>query len=315
MNRNQLVILGAILALCANTASAVVTSGPGGRGVGAGNSSLIATLDYSDTFTGTADGGMPNRPYVAAVQGAPAYAVESNYGNPAVNFRSQSQPPGVAEFSFAADQPGTPGLVNGSPLYPGTSGAGSDLGFTQTGGGTDYGIPYGLRTRYLVQFDAVASSDRIDITSGPIPGTIFGAGFLSVFFRGDGSGNASLYNGALDTPIRNEYPNFNTELLNDSQWHNYAALFDQAAKTIELFVDEQSKGVIDLNTFAGGAYGNFSNAAVGVGGGLGVGQNRLWTDNFQVGAPVPEPATIALFGLGGAALLLAQRRRKSAAKG
>src|SRR4030095_4622758 len=101
----------------------VVTSGAGGRGVRVGNSSLITTLDYSDTFTGTDAGGMPNRPYVAAVQPAAAYVIESNYGGlPSVNLRTATQPAGVAEFSFASDQAGTPGLVNGSPNYPGNSG-------------------------------------------------------------------------------------------------------------------------------------------------------------------------------------------------
>jgi len=74
-----------------------------------------------------------------------------------------------------------------------------------------------------------------------------------------------------------------------------------------LFVDEQSAGVIDLTTFAGGLYQNFSNAAVGAGGGLGAGENRTWTDNFQVGAPVPEPYGLVLL-LAPAALLRRRRR-------
>ena len=113
-------------------------------------------------------------------------------------------------------------------------------------------------------------------------------------------------NGATDTSIQSQIPGFNTGLPNDGQWHNYAALFDQTARTLELFVDEQSKGVINLTTFAGGLYQNFSNAAVGVGSGLGGGQNRTWTDNFQVGAPIPEPASLALLGLGA---ILCRRRR------
>jgi hypothetical protein len=296
----------AALALCAQSALAVVTTGPGGRGVRVGSSSLISTLDYSDTFTGTDNGGAPNRPYVAAVQAAPTYVIESAYGGaPVVNWQTVGQPPGVGEFSIASD---TAGLVNGSPTYPGSSGSGSDLGITQTGRGIDFGIPYGLgRTRYLVQADAVAFSDRIDITSGGIPGTIFQPNSLSVFFRGDGTGNASLYNGTTDTPL-----NINTGLTNDGQWHNYAVLFDQQAKTVQIFVDEQSKALVNLTTFAGGIYANFSSAAVGVGGGAGAGQNRLWTDNFQVGEPVavPEPATVALFGLGALGLFWMRRRSK-----
>jgi hypothetical protein len=291
---------------------ATVSTGPGGSGVRVGQSSLIGLLDYSDTFTGTADGGRPDRPYVPAVQPPAAYVIENTYGNPSGSIKSASVAGSAAEFSFAADGPGTPGLVDGSPTYPGSSGAGSNNGFTQTGNSLDYGIPYGLRTRYIVQADAVQSGDRIDITTGPNPGTIFQPNSVSVFFRGDGSGNASLYNGTTDTPIRSQagYENFNTGLTGSGQWHNYAVRFDQLSQQIELFVDEQSKGVIDLTTFAGGIYSGFSNGAVGVGGGLGAGNNRTWTDNFQVGA-VPEPGAAAMIAMG---LMTLSRRRARAAR-
>ena len=101
-----------------------------------------------------------------------------------------------------------------------------------------------------------------------------------------------------------------TGLPNDGQWHNYGALFDQSARTLQLFVDEQPKITLDLTTFAGGLYQNFSNAAVGGGSGLGGGQNRTWTDNFQVGAPIPEPASLMLL-LCGLGFLPLQRRRRS----
>ena len=304
----RLCTLGLLACTSITPALATVVSGPGGRGVPAGQSSLISAYDYTDTFTGFADGGSnAGRVYVAAVQPPGAYAVENTHGHPAVDFRSQSVGVGQAEFSFAADGPGTPGLVNGSPAYPGSSGAGSATGFTQTGGNVDYGVVYGFRPRYVVQFDAVASSDRIDVTTGAIAGSIFNppnTSSLSVFIRHDGTGNVSLYNGSVDTPA-----GFATGLANDGQWHNYAVLFDQNAQSIEIFVDEVSKGTIDLTTFAGGLYANFSNAAVGVGIGLGAGQNRSWTDNFQVGAPVPEPST-ALLLLGGVAGAGWMRRRR-----
>ncbi len=294
-----------LLTFCTDSAIAVVLSGPGGRGVPVGSSSLIGSADYGDTFTGAANGGNnAARVYVPAIQPAQAYVVENTYAHPSVNFTSQSTGANVAEFSFAADGPGAPGLVDGVPSYPGTSGAGSATGFTQTGGGLDFGVPYGFRTRYVVQFDGVLSGDRMDITSGPVPGTIGAANSLSVFIRA--TGGASLYNGSLDTPI----PGYNTGLTNDGQWHNYAVIFDQTLGTLEVFVDEQSKGIIPLTTFAGGLYQNFSNANVGVGAGLAGGQNRTWTDNFQVGAPIPEPASLSLL-MGIAGLLTFRRRRQA----
>ena len=289
-----------------HAARATVVTGPGGGGVPVGQSSLIATLDYSDTFTQTAQGGPPNRPETAALQPPAAYVVENTYGKPSVNFQSQGLGAGSANFSFASDGPG---LVDGVPAYPGSSGAGSATGITQTGGGLDYGLPYGLRDEYIVQVDAVAVGDRIDITSGGIPGTIFQPNSLSIFFRGNGSGNASLYNGTTDTPIQNEFPTFNTGITGRGQWHNYAVRFDRIDDEIELFVDEVSVGTIDLTTFAGGLYQEYSNAAVGAGSGLAAGENRTWTDNFQVGAPVPEPGVLAL-SLVPAVLLLRRDTRK-----
>ena len=215
-----------------NSVQATVSFGPGGSGVTVGNSSLIPTLDFSDTFTGFDNGGSnPARVYVAAVQGPDAYPLENTYGNPPTNFESFTTP-GRGEFSFAADGPGMPGLVDGVPVYPGSSGGGSDTGFTQTGGGVDFGINYGIRTKYFVQADFVASGDRIDFTSAPAPGSIFQGNSLSIFIRGDGSGNASLYNGSLDTPIQASIPAFNTGLANDGRWHNYAVQFDQIGKPV-----------------------------------------------------------------------------------
>jgi hypothetical protein len=113
----------------------------------------------------------------------------------------------------------------------------------------------------------------------------------------------SLFNGGLDTPL-----GLNTGLPNDGRWHNFAATFDTIAKTVDLYIDETLRASIDLNSVAGGLYSNFSNAFVGVGTGLGGGQNRSWTDNFQVGAPIPEPGAMVL--LAGCAGFMATRRRR-----
>jgi hypothetical protein len=313
----------------------VVTSGSGGRGVAVGNSSLIGTVDFSDTFTGTPDGSSnPNRPYLAAVQGPPAYVVESTYGKG----NQQSFSSGgadTASFSFAADKGGAGqnGLVQGVPVYPGGSGSGSATGLTQTGGGVDYGLTYNtMRDQYVVQVDAVMPNDRIDISSTPFAGSIFQRSSLTVFFRGQAASdtvngnNVSLFTSVIDpntnelvnrdTPVRGQpgYENFSTGLAGNRQWNNLAVRFDRINKLIEIYVNEQSKGIIDLKTFAGGIYADFSSDAVGAGGSPGGGANRIWTDNFQVGSvaplPVPEPTAGALLGIVGAALL--GRRRRAA---
>ncbi len=277
---------------------AVATASVQAAAVSVGSSSLIAALDYSDTFTQSAQGGVnPNRPDTPALQPPPAYVIEQSYGNPVISFAN-------AGFSFASDGPG---LVPGTPSYPGTSGAGSASGISQTGGGVDYAIPYGLRSRYTVQVDAVQVGDRIDMSSGAGPG-IFAGSSLSVFFRGDGSANASLFNGSQDISIRSIIPTFTTGITGAGQWNNYAATFDTNAKTIELFVNEFSLGVIDLKTFNGGTHANFSNAFVGAGAGLAGGENRTWTDNFQVGAPIPEPGSV-MMALSALGCTLLRRRR------
>jgi hypothetical protein len=277
MNRLSTALGFALAMVPVASSFAVVTSGTGGKGVVVGSSSLISSLDYADTFTGTPDGGAPARPYVAALQATLAYNVERDFGNPSRRM--------TGGYSFASDGVGNPGFVDGVPAYPGnpiandnTSGSGSGTGFSQTGGGVDYGLAYGLRSQYIVQVDAVQVADRIDITTGPQKGTIFAANSLSVFFRRSGSSNEiGLFNGTTETPT-----GLTTGTLT-GQWNNYAVKFDQVNKTVEVFVNEVSRGKLDLTTFAGGIYQNFSNAAVGAGAGLAGGENRTWTDNLQVG--------------------------------
>lgn len=265
----------------------------------------IQTMDYSDTFTGTDDGGIPGRPYVAA--GLPEYRIEDNHGNSVTHFTQQ---PGSA-FSIASDL--GPGFVQGgAPAYPtslapNASGAGSDTGFTQTGGNNlGYGVVYGLRKEYIVRVDAVQTTDRVDITSGDVPtGSFIAAGHsISVFFRGDGSGGVSVYNGAVDTTI----PGFNSGIAawNDpangglSRWYTYAVRFDSVNNEIEISVNDVSLGVVDLSVFGGGAYAaGFSNQFVSVSTNTG---DRTWTDNFQVGSPYPNDP-IACFSIVGDRLI------------
>lgn len=71
-----------------------------------------------------------------------------------------------------------------------------------------------------------------------------------------------------------------------------------------------SLGVIDVGTVAGGAFSGalMSNAVVNLGfSHYGTDGDRMWTDNFQVGEPVPEPGLIAL-ALSGFLAMMAVRR-------
>lgn len=290
MGMRSCVFLWAISLLVASLAHSVcfgqVTTGPGGSGVTVGNSSLIGAIDLSDTFTGAPDGSSNAlRVYVAAVQPAGAYTLENTYGHAARSW-------GAASFSFASDGVGNPGFVDGSPIYPGnpvannnTSGSGSGTGFTQTGGGVDYGVAYGLRNRFVAQFDAVQTGDRIDITSNSAAGGLASATGLSVFFRATGSATEiGLYRAGVGETT--------TGLLSgvtNGTWNNYAVAFDRPNNRLEIFVNEVSRGSIDLNTFAGGAYANFATNAVNFGAGMAVGNNRTWTDNAQIGTLASNP--------------------------
>ena len=166
-------------------------------GVRVGNSTLIDTLDYSDSFTGTVDGGARTGPT----------SRNSRPRNVQGRERSRNLPSffNPTSFSIAAESPAVLASSMVAQRIPQPVGAGSDTGFTQSGGSVDFAARYGLRDHYTVQADAIQVADRIDISSGSAP-AIAAPNSLSVFFRGDGSGNASLYNGAVDTSIQSVIP-------------------------------------------------------------------------------------------------------------
>ncbi len=251
-------------------AALLLTIGPvADAAVVVGSSTLINTLEYSDTFTITSEGGATGRPGGGAFPvGSPGINVENNYGNPARVWTDGMW--SINEDSNVSD----PGAV-----YVG-SGAGSSTGLTQTGGGVDYGIEYGLRNNFVVQFDAFQSPDRIDITANATRDTIASGGNgLSVFFRTTGNvfPEIGLYNGLSEVST-----GLTSGIASINAWHNYAVHFDQLHNKVEIFVDEVSRGVIDLATFNGGSHNTISNAAVSVGGTATTG-NRFWSDNVQIG--------------------------------
>lgn len=259
-----------------------------------GASTLIGELDYTDTFTlghGTREALTANL-YPIGDSLPEALVIEESYGNPEVSWSN-------GRWSLSRDAE----VINGEPAYPGNSGGGSDTGMTQTGGNVDFGIEYGLRRDFVVQFDAVQIDDRINITIGTLRDDIAteaNEGGLSVFFRADSRTDLSrvgIYHallGEVDAGLGL------SELgIEVGEWHNYAVRFNLLEAQLVLYVDQRELGTVDLMTLGGvtvdgrevpvGEFARqlneFSNAVVNVGGYASRG-NRVWTDNFQVGAPV-----------------------------
>ena len=250
-----------------------------GGGVAVGDSMLIGQLDYSDSFTIGVDAMNESRKAYAAQRfplPAGVEVIENSYGNPIVSWPSNA-------WSIATDTAINPGGFG----YFGGNGAGSDSGITQRGGGGDWSIAYGIRDVFIIQSDFVQLPDRVDFTVGRTPNTIGGADNLNIFFRQTGTSpwfEIGIYNslvGEKDTGLSSDIAVRNVAL--NTGWNNYALLVDVGSEMIEVFVNEESKGVIDLNVIHDGAYaGILDNSYIGIGG---AGSDRLWSDNFQVGSP------------------------------
>lgn len=253
---------------------------------------LIGTLDYSDTFTlgEVRWDGLYND------NSTGAYTVEDTQGNPPATWTPASS------FSFnTPDSSTAPILLNAA-----VGNAGAATGLAQSGGG-DLSFAYASRPNYLVQFDAILPTDRLDVTSLETPGGgIFGANTLSVFFRRDsvaGTPHAAfpdtglpaigLFNGSKESAVADADGNLIFTGVDDNDWHNFAVQFNQPAHELMIYVDRTRKVVVDLSTFAGGIYAEYSNGAVGMGGAGGV----FWMDNFRVGAPraqAPTPTSLSI---------------------
>ena len=232
-------------------------------GVPIGQSALIDTLDYSDSFTvnTTSRPGIFHYTNPDAVD--PYYNVES--GSPTVQWRP------TANFSFNTD-------ANPVSQYPGNTGnPGAATGMAQTGG-RNFNFAYGKRDLFVVQADATfVTTDNIQLGTFANVGDQTGAAgsLVAKFYRG----SIVLASSAATTAT-----GFTTGVdAGDTSWHNYAVVFNKNADTISFFVDEVLKGTLDLTSFAGGAHASYSSNAVG-GGGKQSGY-VAWFDNFQVGAP------------------------------
>lgn len=266
-----------------------------------GNSTLIGILDYSDTFTlGTA-----NRPTPLNTLGGHAPAsyliVETAYhGLPSVSFADD-----YLQF--------TRGGIDTASTYPGNTGnSGAETGIAQSYWGINNTFAYGQRIDFVIQVDAINLYDRLDIYSGSTlaGGKSDGPKALTVFIRKEGMGypQISLYN-----PTYGEKnTGFTTDIANsDKTWHNFAVRFKKTDTVNELYfyVDQVLKGMLDLTTFESGHFANYSNAYVGAS--HYTGANYGWMDNFQIGAPIPEPSTLALLAAGAIGMLVyAWRKRK-----
>lgn len=297
---------------------------PPRRGVPVGSSSLIGALDYSDTFTTDSALGQTGRPLYPAGGTAAAFFVENTHGHPAVSLDRQAFS-ALSPFRFVSDGHGQShslfDTILGHPIYvaqsvyPGivllagagggvvvlanASGAGSGTGFFEiTGAHMNYGIPMAAtgRNEYVVQVDAVQTNGHVRIFSGPGVGSgIPAQDAVAVIFRGDGSGSVALGKGVFETTING----MDSGITGPWQWYNYAVRFNRPGNLLEIFVNQVSRGTVALQTFNGGGFSDFSTAWVAVGAtapdtGVGSGEGRFWTDNFQVGgfalSPLPEPA-------------------------
>jgi len=256
---------------------------PAPRGVTAGTSSIINDYDYTETWTiGTGASTEARSNYVAQTYPLPAGVVplEDTRGNPPVNWSTTLG-------SIATDADNWPTAA--SP-WPGGTAAGTATGMTQSGSQTEmnFTIPYGLRSNFIVQFDSLLATARVNIFvnnigfvgSAPDVTTITDNVGLAVFFRHDShtGPNIGVYNGIteIDTGLTT-----GLDASEEEQWHNFAVQFDLDNGELEFWVNEVHRGRFDYQTAFPAL--SASNAHIGVG--SNGAQNRLWTDNFQVGSP------------------------------
>ena len=295
---------------------AVVTCASASAGVLPGDSSLIGDLMYSEGYTlltesrPDATHGTPND------EVDPYYNVETTYhGLPSVQWRRSNA------FSFHQ------GGVN-TYLYTtaqNASNAGALSGMAQTGGGT-WTLPNALGLdNVIVQTDAIRTPDSaVQISALPSGDGVWdnyswSTGGLTVDFNWNGGinlikgydpvdpGNSIWADSGLNSGIANPWPLGPDPPANpDAIWHNVAVNFNKPANSLGIYVDEVLLGTLDLTTFAGGIYQDYSMEALGIGSrGLG------WADNTQIGSPVPEPSTVGLLLTGLLGLLAcAWRKRK-----
>lgn len=239
-----------------------------------GKSALISAIDASDTFTTGLRGDYRATPYTASWEVATALELDGK--------RSLSWEIPVADmWALTSTKSSSLGA------YPGETEAGSVTGITENGQvDVAWGIPYGIRDNFVMQFDAVVPTDRVTMIFGP--GALKGAAgvlesnTLSLFIR---TADSTLPNVGIfhSNTLQEIDTGLSSTLLESGRWHNFAAKVDVVKRTIEIFIDDVSLGIVDVDALAP----DFSWDASAVGYGLRSPERAIqWSDNFQIGSPV-----------------------------
>lgn len=240
-------------------------------GVPVGQSTVVGERMWSDTFTVAgrcASGYFNNAGQGDVTRVDSVYMVEYAVG--ATQWRRP------ANFSF-----NTPADAVTQYAHNNTGNEGAATGFAQSG--SNYVAFRGvLPTRVAFQMDARATCDFIAIAtySADLPDA--GNGFLVKFYNTDAVKIAAYGAAEVDTGLTMGFTGLNT------QWHNYAVIFDRAAQQVEIFIDEVSRGTVALASL--GVALNINDRCIG----MGCAGYVAWYDNVQVGVPAKGGSDLAL---------------------
>ena len=248
---------------------------------------LIDQVDYGDTWSANS----PTRAgsYLAMNDNPLAMRLEQCNVNPLRSW--------VFSSATAAMTTWPRWCSTGKP-WPGFRVQGSRSGFLEMENGSYLGFEYGLRDDFVVQFDAVQTDDRITISIGDKPATIYGARSLSVFFRApntlytDSERSFMLAEIGLHTGTQGERnTNLSSGIPTPGHWQNYAVRFNLREKRLDVWVNYHCRGKIELSDLmpekknqGSSTWDNlpWTNRYVTIGGN---GRACLWTDNFRIGSP------------------------------
>ena len=226
------------------------------------------------------------------------------------------------------------GDSTGAALTPAGGFAGMDAGntwFTLPGTNSSDLISNLTNPKGVMSSTLGSVSNWIKTTTGPTPTYVYGSllridqggtGSLYTFIDNDGKYGIRITNGAGETTVLADVRTANS--YNDGEWHHVATTWNEAAGTATLYVDGGSLagGETVVGTFTDGVdfissgrnqFGKgHSNSLRYVGS---ADELAIWTGELtgqQVAAQylsaVPEPAGVALFGMG---MLALSRRRSS----